>query len=81
MRYMSSSDFASAVFGNGVGERSAWGVALKYFGYGSMERTDIDGVASGTFSPLDISLGATYSRDITERLRGGFHAPMGVFVV
>lgn len=71
MRYMSSSDFASAVFGNGVGERSAWGVALKYFGYGSMERTDIAGVASGTFSPLDISLGATYSRDITERLRGG----------
>lgn len=71
MRYMSSSNFASAVFGNGAGERSAWGVALKYFGYGSMDRTDIEGVASGTFSPLDLSVGATYSRDITERLRGG----------
>lgn len=71
MRYLSDSDFASAAFGNGIGERSAWGVALKYFGYGSMERTDVEGVSSGTFSPKDIAVSATYSRDITDLLRGG----------
>lgn len=71
MRYLAESDFASAAFGNGIGERSAWSVALKYFGYGSIERTDMEGVSSGTFSPKDIAVSATYSRDITELLRGG----------
>lgn len=71
MRYLASSDFASAAFGNGIGERSAWGLALKYFGYGSMERTDVEGVSAGAFSPLDLALSATYTRDITDRLRGG----------
>lgn len=71
MRYIGGSNFASAAFGNRAGERSAYGVAIRYFGYGDIARTDATGADIGSFSPKDLAISGTYSRDITETLRGG----------
>lgn len=71
MRYLGGSNFAGARYGHAAGEHGAWAAHLRYFGYGSMKETDASGNILGTFSPKDLSFGATYSHDITERLRGG----------
>ena len=71
MRYIGGSNFASAAFGHRAGERSAYGVAIRYFGYGDIDRTDASGANIGSFSPKDLAVSGTYSRDITETLRGG----------
>lgn len=71
MRYIAGANFASAMFANRADYRSAYAIGVRYFGYGSMPRTDIDGTTDGTFSPKDIAVSATYSRDITDCLRGG----------
>ena len=71
MRYIASSNFAGVKFGKGAGEHSAWGVGLQYWGYGSIESTDENGNTLGDFSPKDIAVSGTYSRDITDYWRGG----------
>lgn len=71
MRYIGDSNFASVAFGNRSGDRSAYGAAIRYFGYGEIPRTDATGASIGSFSPKDIAVSATYSRDITELVRGG----------
>lgn len=71
MKYVGGSNFAGARYAHGVGEHGTWGVTLQYYGYGSMKETDVSGNIIGTFSPKDVMLGATYSHDINERLRGG----------
>lgn len=71
MLYMASSNFASARFAMGAGENSAWGIGIRYLNYGKMTGYDHNGVATGDFSPQDMVIEGTYSRDITDRLRGG----------
>lgn len=71
MRYIGGSNFAGAHFGNRAGDHGAWAVGLQYFGYGEMTQTDISGSITGSFSPKDLDFNATYSHDITDRLRGG----------
>lgn len=71
MRYLSDSNFASAAFGKSAGTRGAFGVGIRYFGYGEITRADATGEEYGTFSPKDLAVSATYSHDITESLRGG----------
>ena len=71
MRYIGDSNFASAAFSHRAGERGAWSASLRYFGYGSMDRTDATGIVTGTFNASDIAAAATYSHDITGALRGG----------
>lgn len=71
MRYIGSADFAGARFGMAAGERAAWAVGIQYFGYGEIKSADETGFVSGTFSPKDMYLSASYSHDITDRLRGG----------
>ena len=71
MHYLGGSNFAGVRFGQAAGEHGAWAAHLRYFGYGSMKETDAAGAILGTFSPKDVSFGATYSHDITDRLRGG----------
>lgn len=71
MRYISDANFAGAMFANSVDENSAYAFGVRYFGYGSMTRNEIDGTESGSFSPKDIVVNATYSRDIVGLLRGG----------
>lgn len=73
MRYIGGSNFASAAYTHSVGERGAWGASVKYFGYGAIKETDITGAVIGSFSPMDVAFGGTFSYDITERLRGGIN--------
>lgn len=71
MRYLGGSNFAGLRYGHSVGSHGAWSASLRYFGYGSMQETLEDGTAVGSFSPMDVAFGGTYSHDITSRLRGG----------
>lgn len=76
MRYLGGSNFANAVYTQSAGKRGAWSAAIKYYGYGSMKETDVNGSVIGTFSPLDVAFSGTYSHDITDRLRGGISLKM-----
>lgn len=71
MLYMGSGNFAGARFGMGAGENSAWAAGIRYLNYGSLTQYDPSGVAGGTFTPSDIVVEGSYSRDITDRWRGG----------
>lgn len=71
MRYIGSSNFAGVRYGMAAGERSAWSVAIQYFGYGDFKAADPSGNITGSFSAHDMYIGGTYSHDITDRLRGG----------
>ncbi|MCM1081511.1 MAG: type IX secretion system protein PorQ [Muribaculum sp.] len=71
MRYIGESNFAGVRYGMAAGERSAWAIAMQYFDYGKMTAADEGGNITGTFSAKDMWFGATYSHDITDRLRGG----------
>lgn len=71
MHYVGGSNFAGFRYSHSAGDRAAWAVSLRYFGYGSIKEALSDGSIVGTFSPKDISFGGTYSHEITDRLRGG----------
>lgn len=71
MRYLGESNFAGVKFGMAAGEHGAWAAGIKYFGYGEIKGADETGALTGTFSPKDVAFSATYSHDITDRLRGG----------
>lgn len=74
MRYIGGSNFAGLRYGQGIGEHSAWGAGIQYFGYGSMEGYDIAGAKTGSFNASDIAVNFTYSRDINDFFRGGITA-------
>lgn len=71
MRYIGGSNFAGVRYARAAGEHGAWAATIQYLGYGSMKEALPDGSIVGTFSPKDVVFGATYSHDITDRLRGG----------
>lgn len=73
MHYMGSGNFATVRFGKGAGENSAWAAGIRYLNYGSMLQYDQSGIAGDRFSPTDIVFEGTYSRDISERWRGGIN--------
>ncbi len=74
MRYFGSSNFAAARYAQGVGERGAFAVGVRYLDYGSLDGYTPDGSFTGTFKPQDIAVEGTYSHDFTDRLRGGINA-------
>lgn len=76
MHYMSSGNFAAVRFGKGIGDNSAWAAGIRYLNYGAMTEYDQEGVSGGRFSPTDIVFEGSYSRDITERWRGGVNLNM-----
>ena len=71
MHYLGSSNFASANYGMGINDRSAWGLGIRFLSYGEMQGYDEFGTATGTFHPQDLVIDGVYSHDITDRLRGG----------
>ncbi|MDE5644738.1 MAG: type IX secretion system protein PorQ [Muribaculaceae bacterium] len=71
MLYMGSANFASVRFGTGAGEHSGWAIGLRYLNYGQFDGYDEFGTPTGSFTPSDVVLEGTYSRDITDRWRGG----------
>lgn len=71
MHYIGGSNFAGLRYAHSAGEHGAWSASVRYFGYGNMKETLPDGSVVGEFSPKDVAFGATYSRDIYGRWRGG----------
>ncbi|MDE5843417.1 MAG: type IX secretion system protein PorQ [Muribaculaceae bacterium] len=76
MHYMGSGNFGAVRFGQGIGENSAWAAGVRYLNYGSMTQYDESGVSGGQFTPSDIVFEGSYSRDITDRWRGGVNLNM-----
>ncbi len=71
MKYIGSTNFMGARYGQGLTEHSAFAASIQYYGYGDLEGYDETGAPTGKFSASDINFSLTYSHDITERLRGG----------
>ena len=76
MHYIGGSNFAGVRYAHSAGQHGTWGAQIQYFGYGSMKETDVSGSIIGEFSPKDVAFGASYSYDITDRLRGGVNLKM-----
>ena len=71
MLYLGSGNFAGVRYGMGIGDHSAWAIGLRYLNYGSIDGFDEFGTSIGSFTPTDIVVEGSYSRDITDRWRGG----------
>lgn len=71
MRYLGDSNFAGVRYAREAGEYGAWAAGIQYYGYGTIQGADENGVLTGTFSPSDLAFTGTYSHDVTDRLRGG----------
>lgn len=71
MHYLSGANFAGARFAFRAHSRGALAIGVQYLSYGTFKRTDPSGIDLGTFSVSDVVIGATYSHDITDRIRGG----------
>ncbi len=76
MRYFGTSNFAAARYAQGVGERGAFAIGVRYLDYGSIDGYAPDGSFTGSFKPQDIAVEGTYSHDFTDRLRGGINAKL-----
>ena len=71
MRYIGDSNFAGLTYARALTQRSAWAVAVRYFGYGEIKGADELGNLTGTFSPKDMYISGSYAHDINSLLRGG----------
>lgn len=71
MLYQATGNFAGVRFGMGMGEHDAWAIGLRYMNYGTFDGYDEFGTPTSIFKPNDVILEGTYSRDITDRWRGG----------
>ena len=76
MLYRTSGNFAGVRYGMGAGEHSAWAVGMRYMNYGKFDGYDEFGTPTGEFTPSDLIVEGTYSRDITDRWRGGVNLKM-----
>ena len=76
MNYLSDIHAGSAIYTKMVGERGAWGLGAIYFNYGTMKEVTAENMILGNFTPQNVSLNAFYSRDLSERWRGGFSFKM-----
>lgn len=71
MHYLGSSNFASARYGMGATEHSAWSAGLRFLSHGSIQGYDEMGTPTGTFHPQDLVIDGLYSHDFNDRWRGG----------
>lgn len=71
MRYLGDSNFGGARYTHAAGERGAWALGFRYFGYGRMKAADEMGNITHEFSPNDFAVTGTYAHDIYGYFRGG----------
>ena len=76
MYYMGTGNFAGVRYGMGAGDHSAWAIGMRYLNYGKFDGYDASGTSIGSFTPTDMVFEGTYSRDITDRWRGGVNLKM-----
>lgn len=71
MNFFGDIHTGSALYAKAKGENSAWGVGAGFISYGNIKQTTHELQIEGEFSVEDISIDAFYSRDLSEKWRGG----------
>jgi len=71
MNYISDINVGSAIYTKNFRERSAWGIGAVYFNYGTMKEVTAENVILGNFTPMNVSINAFYSHDLSDKWRGG----------
>jgi hypothetical protein len=74
LSYISDIGIGNAAFAKALGERSAWGVGFIFSNYGNMLETTEEQIIIGDLNATDICGNLFFSRDLTERIRGGVAA-------
>lgn len=76
MTYLDGVGVASASFSRTIGERSSWGVAAQYMGYGEFKETTPENIEIGKFSAKDMAFMGIYNYDLSDYWSGGVIAKM-----
>ena len=71
MNHIADIHAGSAIYTKNFRERSAWGLGAVYFSYGTMKEVTAENIIVGNFTPLNVSLNAFYSYDLSDKWRGG----------
>ncbi|MDR1762840.1 MAG: type IX secretion system protein PorQ [Dysgonamonadaceae bacterium] len=74
LNYIADVGVGSVSFAKAIGERSAWGIGVNYANYGKMYETTQDQQVLGSLKASDICGNIFFSRDLSEKLRGGVDA-------
>ena len=74
LSYVSDIKMGSVAFAKALGERSAWGIGFIYSDYGKMIETTEAKVILGDLNASDICGNIFFSRDLTDKIRGGVAA-------
>lgn len=71
MNYLSDTHVGSVFYARQLGSRGAWGVGGRYIDYGRQEERNLRGEHLSDFIPKELALQASYSYELTDRLRAG----------
>ena len=74
LSYIADVGIGNIIFAKALGERSAWGVGFTYSNYGKMQETTSESIVLGDLKAADICGNLFFSRDLTEKIRGGVTA-------
>jgi hypothetical protein len=74
LSYISDIGVGNIAFAKAMDERSAWGLGFTYTNYGKMQETTTDQSIIGELNAADICGNIFFSRDLTEKIRGGVAA-------
>lgn len=71
MSYLADISVASAIYAKTLTPLSAFALGANYVNYGNFKGYDDGEVSTGDFNAKDIAVNGIYSRDLTNKLRGG----------
>ncbi|MDR1937293.1 MAG: type IX secretion system protein PorQ [Tannerellaceae bacterium] len=71
MNFVSDIHLGSALYTKALGETGAWGIGANFISYGNFKQTTAEKLIEGEFSVEDVSLNTFYSRNLSEKWRGG----------
>jgi hypothetical protein len=74
LSYIADISMGNVTFAKALGERSAFGIGFIYSNYGKMLETTEEKVIIGDLNAADICGNIFFSRDLTEKIRGGVNA-------
>jgi len=74
LSYVGDIGMGNVAFAKSLGQRSAWGVGFVYANYGKMSETTEANNVLGTLNASDICGNIFFSRDLTDKIRGGVAA-------
>ena len=74
LSYIADIGIGNVVFAKSLGERSAWGIGFIYSNYGKIFETTEEPVIIGELNAADICGSLFFSRDLSEKIRGGVTA-------